>query len=82
MILIAIPQPIAKNALTILINISSDLEVLKLLAEDDAFLETILGRITVCQLAQLLFLHPLSIYLVSDTGLTVSSAPKNLTQMT
>ncbi|KAK4696053.1 hypothetical protein P7C71_g1807, partial [Lecanoromycetidae sp. Uapishka_2] len=39
--------PIAKNALTILINVSADLEVLKLLAEDDAFLETLLGRITV-----------------------------------
>ena len=43
-------QPIAKNALTILINITGDDEVLKYLAEDDAFLETILGRMTVCQL--------------------------------
>ena len=41
-------QAITKNALTILINISSDTEVLKLLAEDDAFLESILLRITVC----------------------------------
>lgn len=41
--------PIAKNALTILINISHDLEVLKSLANDDAFLETLLSRITVCQ---------------------------------
>jgi hypothetical protein len=41
--------PIAKNALTILINISSDLEVLKSLANDDALLETLLSRITVCQ---------------------------------
>ncbi|CAD6565203.1 MAG: hypothetical protein ASARMPRED_006509 [Alectoria sarmentosa] len=39
-------KPIAKNALTILINISKDEEVLKLLAEDDAFLETLLGRMT------------------------------------
>ena len=42
-------QPIAQNALTILINISSDKEVLKLLADDDAFLETMLLRMTVCQ---------------------------------
>ena len=41
--------PIAKNALTILINISEDAEVLKSLAEDDAFLETLLRRVTVCQ---------------------------------
>ncbi|KAF2828429.1 DNA-binding protein-like protein HGH1 [Ophiobolus disseminans] len=38
--------PIAKNALTILINISSDAEVLKSLAKDDALLETLLSRIT------------------------------------
>ncbi|KAL8996636.1 MAG: hypothetical protein Q9188_006525 [Gyalolechia gomerana] len=38
---------IARNALTILINISTDPEILKSLAEDDAFLETILSRITV-----------------------------------
>ncbi|KAL9065361.1 MAG: hypothetical protein Q9157_007492 [Trypethelium eluteriae] len=38
--------PIAKNALTILVNISGDLEVLKTLAEDDAFLESLLLRIT------------------------------------
>ena len=42
-------SPIAKNALTILINISHDAEVLKSLANDDAFLETLLSRITVCQ---------------------------------
>ena len=41
--------PIAKNALTILINISADLEVLKDIAKDDAFLELLLSRITVCQ---------------------------------
>lgn len=41
--------PIAKNALTILINISHDGEVLKSLANDDAFLETLLSRTTVCQ---------------------------------
>lgn len=41
-------QPIANNALTILINISVDHDFLKLLAEDDAFLETLLGRVTVC----------------------------------
>ncbi|KAH6616794.1 hypothetical protein C7974DRAFT_402455 [Boeremia exigua] len=38
--------PIAKNALTILINISADLEVLKDIAKDDAFLELLLSRIT------------------------------------
>lgn len=41
--------PIAKNALTILINISADPEVLKDIAKDDAFLELLLSRITVCQ---------------------------------
>ncbi|KAF1921158.1 hypothetical protein BDU57DRAFT_534854 [Ampelomyces quisqualis] len=44
--------PIAKNALTILINISSDTEVLKSLAKDDALLETLLSRITVCQFTE------------------------------
>ncbi|KAL9594280.1 MAG: hypothetical protein Q9219_007120 [cf. Caloplaca sp. 3 TL-2023] len=43
---IYVPQPIAKNALTILINISIDPDILRALAEDDPFLETILGRIT------------------------------------
>ncbi|KAL2215259.1 hypothetical protein M432DRAFT_144859 [Thermoascus aurantiacus ATCC 26904] len=38
--------PIAKNALTILINLSTDEEVLKCLAEDDAFLETLLAKVT------------------------------------
>ncbi|KAF2009757.1 DUF383-domain-containing protein [Aaosphaeria arxii CBS 175.79] len=38
--------PIAKNAFTILINISQDAEVLKSLAGDDAFLELLLSRIT------------------------------------
>ncbi|KAL8789225.1 MAG: hypothetical protein Q9195_006934 [Heterodermia aff. obscurata] len=38
--------PIAKNALTILINLSSEKAVLKLLAEDDAFLESLLSRLT------------------------------------
>ncbi|KAF1959814.1 DNA-binding protein-like protein HGH1 [Byssothecium circinans] len=38
--------PIAKNALDILINISVDAEVLKHLAKDDAFLETLISRIT------------------------------------
>ncbi|EDN11187.1 conserved hypothetical protein [Histoplasma mississippiense (nom. inval.)] len=39
--------PISKNALTILINLSGDEEVLKELAEDDAFLETLLSKVTV-----------------------------------
>jgi hypothetical protein len=41
--------PIAKNALTILINISSDAEIVRSLANDDKLLETLLSRITVCQ---------------------------------
>ncbi|KAL8803340.1 MAG: hypothetical protein Q9182_003228 [Xanthomendoza sp. 2 TL-2023] len=39
-------SPIAKSALTILVNISTDLEILKTLAEDNVFLESILSRIT------------------------------------
>ncbi|CAO1598640.1 MAG: hypothetical protein LQ349_001025 [Xanthoria aureola] len=39
-------SPIAHSALTILINISADPEILKSLAEDDLFLESILNRIT------------------------------------
>ncbi|KAL8762914.1 MAG: hypothetical protein Q9194_007459, partial [Teloschistes cf. exilis] len=38
--------PIAKNVLTILINISTDPEILKSLAEDDALLESIFIRVT------------------------------------
>ncbi|KAF2761104.1 DUF383-domain-containing protein [Pseudovirgaria hyperparasitica] len=38
--------PIAKNALTILINISDDKEVLENLVKDEAFMETLLLRIT------------------------------------
>lgn len=41
--------PIANNALTILVNISEDQEVLRNLAEDDAFIESVLRRVTVCQ---------------------------------
>lgn len=37
--------PIAKNAITILVNLSHDDEVVKILAEDDAFLETVLKKI-------------------------------------
>lgn len=44
--------PIAKNALTMLINISADDEVLKDIAKDDAFLEMLLSRITVCQFSR------------------------------
>ena len=43
-------QLIAQNALTILINLSQDEEVLGNLAEDDAFLEAILKKITVCRI--------------------------------
>ncbi|KAL8931269.1 MAG: hypothetical protein Q9211_007096 [Gyalolechia sp. 1 TL-2023] len=45
--------PIANNALIILINIATDPEILKSLAEDDVFLETILGRVTVRYLTDL-----------------------------
>ncbi|KIW08039.1 uncharacterized protein PV09_00983 [Verruconis gallopava] len=38
--------PIAKNALIMLINLSDDQEVLKFLATDDEFLESLLSRIT------------------------------------
>ncbi|KAG9663299.1 DUF383-domain-containing protein, partial [Aureobasidium melanogenum] len=38
--------PIAKNVLTILVNISSDEQILNSLAEDDQFLETLYSRIT------------------------------------
>ncbi|KAK2760413.1 hypothetical protein FQN54_002483 [Arachnomyces sp. PD_36] len=38
--------PIAKNAMTILVNLSADEEVLKILAEDEAFLETLLAKVT------------------------------------
>ena len=41
--------PIAKNALLILINLSEDEEVVKDLVDDDAFLESLLRRVTVCQ---------------------------------
>lgn len=42
-------EPIAKNALTILVNLSEDAEVYDDLAKDDEFLESLLRRITVCQ---------------------------------
>jgi hypothetical protein len=42
-------QQIAKNALTILINISTDREILECLVKDDQFLESLLVRLTVCQ---------------------------------
>jgi len=38
--------PIAKNALTILVNISEDAEVLKSLVDDDEFVESLLRRVT------------------------------------
>ncbi|KAF2165685.1 hypothetical protein M409DRAFT_67059 [Zasmidium cellare ATCC 36951] len=38
--------PIAKNAITMLVNISEDAEVVKSLAEDDTFLESLLRRVT------------------------------------
>lgn len=41
--------PIAKNALTILVNISEDAEVQKAMLDDEGFLESLLRRVTVCQ---------------------------------
>ncbi|TKA28357.1 hypothetical protein B0A50_03824 [Salinomyces thailandicus] len=38
--------PIAKNALTMLVNISDDSEVVKSLTEDEVFLESLLRRVT------------------------------------
>ncbi|KAK3705458.1 Protein hgh1 [Vermiconidia calcicola] len=38
--------PIAKNVFTILVNLSEDAEVLKILMDDDAFLESLLRRVT------------------------------------
>lgn len=40
-------QQIAQHALTILVNIAADAEVLKFLASDDKFLDVIFSRITV-----------------------------------
>lgn len=45
-------EGIAKNALTMLVNLSEDAEVLKSLTEDEAFLEVLLKRVTVCQWPQ------------------------------
>jgi hypothetical protein len=42
-------QPIAKNALIMLVNLSDDPQILDNLAPDDAFFELLLQRITVCQ---------------------------------
>jgi len=41
-------KPIAKNVVTMLVNLSEDEEILTVLAQDDAFLETLMSRITVC----------------------------------
>jgi hypothetical protein len=41
-------QQIAKDALTILINLSTDREILQNLASDKEFMQTLLGRVTVC----------------------------------
>jgi hypothetical protein len=42
------PKKIAKNALTILINLSTDTEVLEFLATDIEFVKILLDRLTVC----------------------------------
>ncbi|KAJ6021680.1 hypothetical protein N7540_007184 [Penicillium herquei] len=38
--------PIARSALTILVNLSGDEEILKILAEDDVYIETLLSKLT------------------------------------
>ena len=63
--------PIAKNALTILINISADLEVLKDISKDDAFLELLLSRITVCQFLGTYIAENLS----ADMGTRIRRSP-------
>jgi hypothetical protein len=50
---VAFPQPIAKNAVTILVNLSADPEVLRALATDDAFVESVLTRLLVRAPAEL-----------------------------
>lgn len=40
--------PIAKNALTILVNLTDDQEIVKTIIDDDVCLESILRRVTVC----------------------------------
>ena len=44
---VAFPQPIAKNAVTILVNLSADPEILEALATDNAFVESVLTRLLV-----------------------------------
>lgn len=43
-----IRQPIAKNALTILINLSEDKEIVEYLIKDEVLVESLLSLITVC----------------------------------
>lgn len=62
--------PIAHNALTILVNISDDKDVLKNLASDDVFRETLLQRITVCQSCLIPSLPGLVNYVSADTHFT------------
>lgn len=42
-------ESIAKNALTILVNLSEDAEIRENLIKDDEFVESLLRRVTVCQ---------------------------------
>jgi hypothetical protein len=42
-------QQIARDAITILINLSTDKDVLEFLASDKEFISTLLERVTVCQ---------------------------------
>jgi hypothetical protein len=48
-------QQIARDAITILINLSTDKDVLEFLASDKEFISTLLERVTVCQSSTILF---------------------------
>jgi hypothetical protein len=50
-------QKIAEHVITLLINLSGDLDVLQSLAEDDRFLDLVLERLTV-RLSKLLSQFP------------------------
>lgn len=44
---VCLSQPIAKNALTILINLSADEEIMANLVDDDSFVDSLLAKLTV-----------------------------------
>jgi hypothetical protein len=69
-------QRIAQNALTILINLSHDDEVLGNLAEDDAFLETVLKKITVRIRISFIDLNLFFVDMEEQSGRTWSYSPQ------